>query len=105
MQSEHVTQLQPPPPADPATVIKAGVGTWRAFAIDLPLRIAAETIRFAGHRFQAQAEHLAALAACGTLKDAVELQAAFLTKGVADYQTETATLSHEVTEAALARAA
>ena len=105
MHSEHVTHVQAPPPTDPAEVIKSGFGAWRAFAIDLPLRIAAETMRFAGHRFQTQADHLTALAKCGSLKNAVELQTAFLTKGVADYQTETATLSHEVSEAALAKTA
>ncbi|WP_336489545.1 phasin family protein [Methylobacterium nigriterrae] len=105
MHSEHVTQIQPSPLTDPAEVIKTGIGTWRVFAIDLPLRIAAETMRFTGYRIQAQAEHLAALAGCGSLQAAVELQAAFLTKGVADYQTEATTLSHDVTEAVLAKAA
>lgn len=105
MHPEHATHIQTPTAADPAELIKTGIGTWRAFAVDLPLRIAAETMRFTGHRLQAQADHLAALAGCGSLKDAVELQTAFLTKGVADYKTEATTLSHDVTEAAFAKAA
>ncbi|WP_289015925.1 phasin family protein [uncultured Methylobacterium sp.] len=105
MHSEPVTHIQTPTAADPAEVIKTGIATWRAFAFDLPRRIAAETMRFAGHRLQAQADHLAALAGCGSLKDAVELQTGFLTKGVADYQTEATTRSHDFTEAACAEAA
>ena len=105
MHFEHTTHVQAPAPADPAEVMKAGIGNWRAFAVDLPLRLAAEALRFTSHRLQAQADHLAALAGCGSLKDAVELQATFLSKGVADYQEEATTLTHDITEVALAKAA
>ncbi|AWN42783.1 hypothetical protein [Methylobacterium durans] len=104
MHSERTTHIQASAPTNPTEAIKTGIGTWRAFAVDLPLRLAAETLRFTGHRLQAQADHLAALAGCGSLMDAVELQVAFLTKGVADYQ-EATTLSHDVTEMAFAQAA
>lgn len=104
MHSERRTHIQASAPADPTETIKTGIGIWRAIAVDLPLRLAAETLRFTGHRLQAQADHLAALAESGSLKDAVELQAAFLTKGVADYQ-EATTLSHDVTKMAFAKAA
>lgn len=57
---------------------------------------------FTGCRLQAQADHLAALTRCGSLKDAFELQTAFLTRSMADYQAEARTLSHEVVEAASA---
>lgn len=106
MASETVTPLQAPSSTDPMESIKAGLGTgfgaWRAFAVDLPLRIATETVRFTGCRLQAQADHLAALTRCGSLKDAFELQTAFLTRSIADYQAEARTLSHEVVEAASA---
>ncbi len=63
MASETVTPLQAPSSTDPMESIKAGLGTgfgaWRAFAVDLPLRIATETVRFTGCRLQAQADHLA----------------------------------------------
>ncbi|KQQ21409.1 hypothetical protein ASF53_23530 [Methylobacterium sp. Leaf123] len=105
MHSEQVTHNQAPTSADAAEVIKTGIGTWRIFAVDLPLRLAAETIRFTGHRLQAQADHLAALALCRSLQAAVELQASFLTESVADYQTEAKTLSHDAAEVAFAKAA
>lgn len=105
MHSEHATHVQTPAPAHPAEAIKSAIGTWRTLTIDLPLRMAAETMRFTGHRLQAQADHLTAMVGCGSLKDAAEIQAAFLTKGLADYQTEAAALSHDVTVAALAKAA
>lgn len=104
MHSEQVTHIQVPTPDDAAEVSKIGIGTWRTFAVDLPLHLAAETIRFTGHRLQAQADHLAALASCRTLQAAVELQASFLTKSVADYQTEVKTLSHDAAEVAFAKA-
>lgn len=102
MDSETVTHLPALPPAD---AIKVGIGTWRAFAVDLPLRIAAEAMRFTSRRLQARADHLAELSACGSLKNAFELQAAFVTKSLADYQAEATTLSHEVTEATSVKAA
>ena len=102
MVSENVTHFPPPPPADAR---KAGIGFWRAFAIDMPLRIAAETMRFTSRRLQARADHVAALAGCGSLKDAFELQATFVTESLAAYQAEATTLSHEVTRAASLKAA
>jgi hypothetical protein len=105
MHSEQVTHIQVPTPAGAAEVIETGIGTWRTFAVDLPLHLATETIRFTGHRLQTQADHLAALAACRSLQAAVELQAGFLTKSVADYQAEAKTLSHHAAEVAFAKAA
>lgn len=102
MDSENVTSFPAPPPAD---ALRAGIGTWRAFAIDLPLRIAAETMRFTSRRLQASAVHLSALSACGSLKDVFELQAAFVDTSLADYRAEATTLSREVTEATSFKAA
>ncbi|SEG53275.1 Phasin protein [Methylobacterium sp. 190mf] len=102
MDSENGTQF---PTASPAEELKTSIGIWRAFAVDLPLRVAAETMRFTSRRLQARADHLAALAACASLKDALDLQTAFVAKSMAEYQAEAATLSHEVTEAATLKAA
>lgn len=102
MDSENVTQFPASPPTE---ALQTSIGIWRAFAIDLPLRVAAETMRFTSRRLQARADHLAALAACGSLKDAFELQTAFATKSMGEYQAEAAMLSHEVTEAAALKAA
>lgn len=102
MDSERVAHFPTLPPTD---AIKSGIGIWRAFAVDMPLRVAAETMRFTSRRLQARADHLAALAGCGSLKDAFELQDAFVTQGLAEYQAEAAWLSHEFTEATSLKAA
>jgi hypothetical protein len=103
MHSGHT--IHPHAPAETAETIGAGLNAWRTLAIDLPLRLAAETMRFTGRRLQAQADHLAALARCGSLKDAVELQTTFATKGLSDYRMEATTLSQDVTRAAFPKAA
>lgn len=102
MDSENVTPFPAPPPAE---ALKTGIGIWRIFAVDLPLRLAAATMRSTSRRLQVRADHLAALAACSSLREAFELQTAFVAKSLADYQTEVVTLTHEVTDAAFARAA
>ncbi len=105
MQSVHDSNARSRLAADPAAAFGAGLTAWHGIAVDLPLRLAAETIRFASRRLQAQAEHLTALARCGSLKDAVALQTTFMTTSVSDYGKEATTLSHDVTEAAFAKAA
>jgi len=109
MQSGHATQLQTPsqtpPPLDTVGALEASIAMWRGLAVDLPLRVAAEAMRFTSRRLQAQADHLAAMARCGSLKAVVELHATFLSEGVADYQAEATTLSRDVADAAFAKAA
>lgn len=105
MPSEPLTPFRIPPSVDTVGAIEAGITTWRSIAVDLPLRVAAEAMRFTGRRLQAQADHLAAMTRCGSLKAVVDLQATFLRQGVADYQTEATTLSHDVAAAAFAKAA
>lgn len=105
MRSGHTPHLHDHDPKDVAVAMGAGLATWRTFAVDLPLRLAAETMRFTGRRLQAQADHLVELARCGSLNEAVELQTAFVTKGLTDYRQEATTLSRDVTESAFAKAA
>src|SRR4051794_38387794 len=105
MHSGHTPHPHAHVPGDPTVALGAGLTTWRTLAVDLPLRLAAETMRFTGRRLQAQADHLAGLVRCGSLNEAVELQTAFVTKGLTDYQKEATTLSHDVTETAFAKAA
>ncbi|MHB2210831.1 phasin family protein [Methylobacterium sp. CM6257] len=105
MDSGPTTLPHPEGPTNPAEAFGVGLNAWHSLAIGLPLRIAAETIRFTGRRLQAQADHLAALARCGSLKDAVELQTTFLTESVSDYRAEATTLSQDVNAAAFPRAA
>lgn len=105
MHAKHATYSPTPSRSDPAEAIATGLGTWRALTIDLPLRLASESMRFTSRRLQAQADHLAALAGCGSLEGAFALNAEFLSKGVSDYKNEANTLSHDVAEAAFARVA
>ncbi|WP_336491893.1 phasin family protein [Methylobacterium nigriterrae] len=79
--------------------------TWRAVALDLPLRLSAEMMCFASRRLEAQAEHLSALGRCGSVKDAVDLQSASLSRAGSDYKAETTTLSQDVQETIRAKAA
>lgn len=102
MYSGHTTHPHTRVPID---TMGAGLDAWHTITVGLPLRLAAETVRFTGRRLQAQADHLAALARCGSLKEAAALQTAFVTKGVSDYRDETATLSQNVTEMTFPRAA
>jgi hypothetical protein len=105
MHSQHATPIRISAFAGPAEAFEAGIGTWCTLAVDLPLRIAAETLRFTSRRLQAQADHFAALGGCGSLKAAVALQTTFLTQGVAAYQAEAITLSQEVAEESSEKAA
>lgn len=105
MHGKHPTHGPAPTLAEPTDAFATGLGTWRMLTIDLPLRVAAETMRFTGRRFQAQADHYAALAKCGTLQGALALNAEFLTKGVSDYQKEATSLSQDVTESTFAKVA
>ncbi|MBF9232659.1 phasin family protein [Microvirga alba] len=70
-------------------------GFWKSSALDLPLMLMSESFRFMGHRFQAQAEHLACLAQCKTAAEAFESQASFAQATVSDYMTETGTIMQE----------
>ena len=105
MDSGKTTLLHPEGPANPVETFGAGLNAWHTVAVGLPLRLAAETMRFTGRRLQAQADHFAGLARCGTLKDAGELQTAFVTKSVSDYRAEATTLTQNVHEAAFPKAA
>ncbi|ACL60228.1 phasin family protein [Methylobacterium nodulans] len=73
---------------------------WRSFGVDLPLRLTAEILDFAGRRLHAQAEHLQALARCGTPADAFKLQVTFVSHAMSDYQQESGRLSQSVADAA-----
>jgi hypothetical protein len=80
---------------DASAALLAGLETWRAVAFGLPLRPTPEMMRFASRRLEAQAEHLSALGRCGSVKDAVNLQSAFLSQAVSDW-VEATTLSQDV---------
>ncbi|MGY2052616.1 phasin family protein [Methylobacterium sp. JK268] len=91
---------------NPASAAKAAQGlfdgaqAWKAFGFDLPMRLSAEMLAFAGRRLQAQAEHVAALGRCTTAVEAVKLQTAFAARTLAEYQREAGTLSQGLVETA-----
>ncbi|KQT53359.1 hypothetical protein ASG52_04330 [Methylobacterium sp. Leaf456] len=105
MNAKHPMQIHVQAPSGAAEALGTGLTTWHALAVELPLRLTAETMRFASRRLQAQAEHMSALTRCGSLMGLVELQTAFVTKGVSDDRQEATTLSHDVQETAFAKAA
>ncbi|MDP4003327.1 phasin family protein [Methylobacterium sp. NEAU K] len=105
MQSKHTAYSDAQISTDPAEAVGAGLNAWQTVAFGLPMRLAAETLRFTGRRLQAQADHLAALARCGSIQKAVELQTTFVADGVSDYREEATTLSRDMTRSAFPKAA
>lgn len=61
---------------------------FRATAVELPLTLFAESLRFMGHRMQAQAEHLSAIARCRTPAEILEAQSSFTQTAVSEYRSE-----------------
>lgn len=88
------------PAADPAAGVASGLNLWRSMALDLPLSLTAESMRFAGRRLEAHAEHWKALACCASVSEAIELQSGFVARTVSDYQTEADLMSRDVQKAA-----
>lgn len=105
MHSERAPHPHTQSTGHPAEARSAALTTWRTLAIDLPLRLAAETMRFTGRRLEEQAKHLASLARCGSLNEAVELQTTFVAKSLDDYRKEVATQLHDVRVTAFAKVA
>jgi len=68
---------------------------WKSSTVDLPLMLMSESLRFMSHRLQAQADHLATLARCRTVTEALESQAVFARTTVSDYAAETDTIIRE----------
>ena len=79
-------------PTEAATSVGA---MWKASTLDLPLALWSETLRFMAHRLQADADYVASLNHCKTISEALERQASFTQKAVADYAAETSTLMKE----------
>lgn len=63
----------------------------------LPLALAAEGIRFAGHRLQAQADHMRAVTQCRSLSEAIEAQSNYARETMNDYQAEMTEIVQTVT--------
>lgn len=72
---------------------------WRKMMVETPLRMTAESLRFAGRRFAAQADLVGRLASCGTVADALDLQADFVEAAIGDYSVESAKIAEEVERA------
>lgn len=85
------TPAMPTMPDVSANVVNA----WRA-VLGLPIALGAETLRFAGQRMQAQAQHLSEICACGSFESLVASQSRFANAVLADYQAEAQRLSKTV---------
>ena len=69
----------------PVTLAASLPAVWKAMMLDLPLTLAAQSLRFVGHRLQAQADFLSSLAQCRSFTDAVTVQSAFAQAAMNDY--------------------
>ncbi|QPC44149.1 phasin family protein [Kaustia mangrovi] len=72
---------------------------WKAMAIDMPMTLTAEGLRFAGKRLQAQAELFSQLAHCKSLSDAVDVQSHFVETAMSDYGAEATKVMEEAQDA------
>lgn len=84
---------------EPTDAMTSFAGFWRSSALDLPLMLMSESLRFMGHRLQAQADHLASLTQCKSVAEAFESQASFAQTTMSDYMTETSTIMQEARSA------
>lgn len=71
------------------------VTLWKRTMVDVPLTVAAEAMRFAGRRLEAQADYCAELAKCGTLSEAMDAQSAFMEEAAGDVSSATAKMISE----------
>lgn len=82
-------------PHDASDVATSFAAFWKSSTVDLPLMLMSESLRFMGHRLQAQADHLVSLTQCKTVSEALESQAAFARTAVSDYASEAGTIMQE----------
>jgi hypothetical protein len=75
------------------------LAAWQT-AFTLPIALAAEGLRFAGHRMLANAEHLAELSRCRDLPAAVEVQSSFAQAMAAAYCEEAGVLVQKIQDVA-----
>lgn len=74
---------------------------WRKMMIETPMRMTAESLRFASRRFAAHADLVGRLATCGTVADALDLQSDFVEAAIGDYSVESAKIAEEAEAAAI----
>lgn len=73
---------------------------WKRMAVDVPLTVAAETMRLASRRLEAQAELCIDLARCSSVEDAIQAHSAFFEKAADDFGTATASVIAQAQAAA-----
>ena len=71
------------------------LAAWQAATV-LPMTLAVETLRFAGRRALAQADHLAQLAQCQDLAAAVETQLSFAQATASAYRDEADVVAKQI---------
>ncbi|MEW5420431.1 phasin family protein [Amorphus sp. 3PC139-8] len=68
---------------------------WKRMAVDVPLTVASEALRFAGHRLEAQAELYSELAKCGTLSEVIDAQSTYMQDTAGDVSAATSKMMEE----------
>ncbi len=69
---------------------------WKVTFFDLPLTVLSESMRFAGRRLHAHADHFASLNSCQSVPEMIEAQAQFIRNAVAEFGQETGKIMEDV---------
>ncbi|WP_018700827.1 hypothetical protein [Amorphus coralli] len=72
---------------------------WHKMMVETPLRLTAESLRYAGRRYAAQADLVAKLATCQSAADALDIQSDYFEAALGDFSVETAKLAEEADSA------
>ena len=85
--------------ADSLSMLKPSLEGWRAIAVDLPLTLTSDMMRFISRRMQAQAEHLAAVGRCRNVPEIIDVQSGFVSRAMLDYKHGTSVIADDVGQA------
>ncbi len=85
--------------------ITAPQAVWKAMVIDMPMTMAATSLRFAAQRLQAQADFLSSLTQCRSVTAAIDAQSTFAQAAVNDYTAGATKLMADAQQAILRKAA
>jgi hypothetical protein len=69
---------------------------WKATLVDIPLSVLSQSLRFAGHRMQAHADHLVTLQSCHSVPELIEAQSHFMRSSITEMHQETGKIMEDV---------
>lgn len=70
--------------------------TWQPAFFELPLAFAAEILRFAARRLEAQSDFFAGLETCRTVPEVMDAQSRFVRSAVGDYGSQTSKIINDI---------